>query len=234
MKTVTAAQMQAIDRKAIEGYGIPGLILMENAGRGIAEHILETHRAGRVTVFAGKGNNGGDGFVVARHLANRGFTVSVLLLADPRLLKPDPAVNYAILGCMKVPCSVVDEKTPPEILKAAAAGADILVDALFGTGLERELGGICRSAVEIMNASGKFVVAADMPSGLHSDSGEVLGCAVKATVTATLGVPKTGLFVGSGPEYAGRICVVDIGLPPAAVSEAFGTGNGKGHDGREK
>jgi NAD(P)H-hydrate epimerase len=213
MKTVTAAEMQALDRRTIEEYGIPGLILMENAGRGIADLITGAFKPGTVVVFAGKGNNGGDGFVIARHLNNRGFRTAVILLADAAELKEDPAVNFKILRKMIIPVEVPRPDCIASDFLRGLEHADLVVDALLGIGLERKIEGIYGAAVEAMNGCGKPVVAVDVPSGLHSDTGEILGGAVKATVTGTLGLPKRGLFCGQGPEHAGRVFVVDIGMP---------------------
>lgn len=213
MKSVTSQQMKALDEKAIHEYGIPSLLLMENAGRGIAELIFNAFRGRRVIVFCGKGNNGGDGLVAARHLSNRGFDVSVLLFTDPSALKNDPAVNEQIIRKMNIPCSIVAGGHEPVDYRSRLDRVDIVVDALFGVGLDKPLTGVYRDAVEAINQSGRNVVAVDVPSGLDSDTGAVLGVAVKASITATLACPKSGLFQGEGPQHAGKICVIDIGLP---------------------
>jgi NAD(P)H-hydrate epimerase len=222
MQTVTAAQMQAIDRKAIEDYGIPGLLLMENAGRGIAEMIRDNFKARRVTIFAGAGNNGGDGLVVARHLANHGFNVEILLFAGLAKLKPDSAANFNMIQRLKIAHQMIDADRTMNELLAVAEKSDLIIDALFGVGLDREITGVYRHAVEALNKSARNIVAVDVPSGLNSDTGEILGCAVKATVTATLCLPKCGLFQGQGPEHAGRVCVIDIGIPPQAIRDVLG------------
>lgn len=232
MKTVTAKQMQAIDRKAIKEYGIPGLILMENAGRGIAELIFNQRMvsggaAGAVCIFCGKGNNGGDGLVIARHLANRGFKVEVILFSPPETLKPDPAIHFNIVGKMGIPCQILDGNTTEKDFIRILGRTDLVVDALFGVGLEREITGVCRTAIEVANKMNKMILAVDVPSGLDSDSGQIHGVCVKAAVTATLGLPKTGLFSGRGPEMAGKICVIDIGIPAKAVSEVLGENHEK-------
>jgi NAD(P)H-hydrate epimerase len=227
MKTVTVAQMQAIDRRAIDDYGIPGLLLMENAGRGIAEMICNNFKVRNVTIFAGAGNNGGDGFVIARHLANRGFSVCVMLFAGSASLKDDPAVNFQILQRMKIPCQMIGPDVSLDELMVCAERADLLVDALFGIGLTREITGIHQLAVTALNEAARNIVSVDIPSGLNSDTGEILGSAVKATVTATLCLPKSGLFKGQGPEHAGRVCVIDIGIPPMAIQDVLGSVQGR-------
>ena len=215
MKAITAKEMKALDQRAIQGFGILGLVLMENAGRGVADLIDSQNNGKCVVIFSGKGNNGGDGFVVARHLHNRGFRVQVFLLARANELKGDAATNYQIISKMKLPIKEVTDQTPERELSEAISNADSLVDALFGIGLSKPLQGVDQSVVSLMNASGKAIVAVDIPSGLDADTGEVLGACVKARVTATLGLAKKGLYKGQGPEMAGKVAVIDIGLPKA-------------------
>ncbi len=218
MKAVTASQMQALDRKAIEEYGIPSLLLMENAGRGVAkvtEQILGRRGGSRAAptlhIFCGKGNNGGDGFVAARHLWNRGYRVKIVLMRDPSELKSDAALNHRIASKMKIP--IVIASFANDKLLECVKDCDLIIDAIFGIGLQREVGGIYRQAIHAMNQSKKPMVAVDVPSGLESDSGKILGCCVNASVTATLGLPKKGLFMGEGPRHAGKVSVIDIGIP---------------------
>ncbi len=209
MKTVSAEEMRRLDEKAIREYGIPSLLLMENAGRGVAEAIQSAFGSGlSISVFCGKGNNGGDGFVCARHLYNRGFAVQVLLFAESQELKEDAKLNFDILNKMRLPL-FRNPKDIPFLIQSS----EVLVDALFGVGLRRELSGIFREAVEAINSAGKKVVSIDVPSGLDSDSGRVLGAAVKADRTFTLALPKRGFYVGDGPAHAGEIHVIDIGIP---------------------
>ncbi len=222
MKKVTASEMQAIDRKAIEDYGIPSLLLMENAGRGVAELIYSLlPRGSRATVLVGKGNNGGDGLVAARHLHNRGFQVFILTLAPVASLKADAAANAAIVQRMKIPMLEVTESTPRETLIAAVRKSDVVVDAIFGVGLQRAPEGLFKTGIEIINeAAGPRVVAIDVPSGLNADTGEILDVAVRASHTATLALPKKGLFEKDGPECAGRIGVFHIGIPRELLTNA--------------
>ena len=213
LKTVTSAQMQELDRKAAEVFGIPSQTLMENAGRACADFIAVRHPAsGKTVIFCGKGNNGGDGLVMARHLARRGWKVSVALLADPAVLKPGPLANYQAAMKLGIPVTTV----PGTVLEALKS-ADVVVDALFGIGLSRPLTEPYLAAVDLMNQAGKPVYAVDVPSGLNADTGEICGAAVRAAVTLTLGLPKTGLYTGQGPAYAGEIAVLDIGLPEALI-----------------
>jgi len=219
MRKVTGDEMHALDQRAISEYGIPSLLLMENAGRGVADLVEEIASRGgfktrpSMLVFSGKGNNGGDGLVAARHLWNRGYRVQICLFCDSDKLKRDPAVNFGIVSKMGIPAAVI---RPGGVSAAGGADfgkADILIDALFGVGLHAPLKGIFYEAVHAMNDSGGKIVAVDVPSGLNSDTGQVMGTAVKADLTATLAVPKKGLYLGEGPKYSGEIRVVDIGWP---------------------
>lgn len=198
--------MRELDRKASEVYGISPLILMEHAGAGVADIAQKHFNPKSVLVICGKGNNGGDGFVAARHLFNRGVNVRVLFTGPTDALKPEAKTNFEILMKLKVPC---DAKFIPD-------DAELMIDALFGIGLDRAVEEPYSSLIESMNESRKPVLAVDIPSGLNSDSGEVLGIAVKAAATAVLGMPKQGLYARQGPILAGQIYVVDIGLPQAS------------------
>ncbi len=207
--------MRRLDEAAIRDFGIPALLLMENAGRAAGDIMLRHFSPGKVLVLVGKGNNGGDGMVVARHLANRGFSVRVILLDVPSVLKPDPLLHYHILRKMKVPILLPEDRGLN--LGAELRNAGLIVDAIFGVGLHGPVGGSVRAVIRAINQSEKPVVSIDVPSGLDADSGRVLGDAVKATRTITLALPKAGLFEGEGPEHAGTIDVVDIGIPVALM-----------------
>jgi NAD(P)H-hydrate epimerase len=202
MKSISAAQARAFDRLAQEKYGVPSIILMENAGRSVAEEALKMLGAQRrVVVVAGVGNNGGDGFVAARHLLNAGKEVALLIAGNRSRLKPDAALNLAIL-----------QKMPGYQDGADLAGADLIIDALFGVGLNAPAAGLARETIELILRSGKPVLAVDLPSGLNADTGEVMGAAVKALKTVTLIAVKRGMLIGAGPEHCGEIVVRDIGL----------------------
>jgi hydroxyethylthiazole kinase-like uncharacterized protein yjeF len=216
MKVATAEQMQELDRKGIEAYRIPGIVLMENAGRGAVEVISNTYpdiQKMRVAIIAGKGNNGGDGFVIARYLLNRGTPVKVFLLADPKVLRGDAETNFQIFSRMKgeifpIPSSKDYQKVKKELEKF-----DLLVDAIFGTGLDAEVRGYYREVIDHLNTIRKPIVAVDIPSGLHADTGKPLGKAVRASLTVTFGLPKVGHLISPGADYVGTLKVVDIGLP---------------------
>ncbi len=215
MRLVTSREMQELDRRATEEFGIPSLTLMENAGRGVAEIASEIMGGSKelILILAGKGNNGGDGVVAARHLWERKIPVHVVLFTVPSQLKDDPAVNFQKMLQLKIPFTIVHEKPRTLTLADLLDRAELVIDALFGIGLKRELGEPYSSVIQAVNHSGKKVLAVDIPSGLNADNGEVLGAAVKATLTATLGLPKKGLYEKKGPEYSGEVRVVEIGIP---------------------
>lgn len=215
MNYITTREMKRLDEAAIHDYGIPSLILMENAGRGIAD-LTERMTRGRrkkVLVICGKGNNGGDGFVAARHLANRGYRVALVLLAEPGDLKEDPKINFHILKKMHIPIHVLVSKRAVGRLGKLLKSAHFVLDGVFGVGLTRPVNGIFHDVIELMNRSGKHILAIDVPSGLNSDTGQVLGVAVRARATGTLGRAKRGLFVGDGPKHVGQVTVLDISIP---------------------
>lgn len=213
-KIVSGAEMKEIDRRAIEEFKIPSLTLMENAGRGVAEVVAATlvSKPSIVVIFCGKGNNGGDGLVSARYLAQE-HGVRIFLLCSPSELKSDALANLMRLP-KSVSVTVIAKNESVDFGKVQKA--HLLVDALFGIGLKSDLEEPYRSAVDTINQSGKPVVSIDIPSGLDADTGEVRGVAVKATVTATLGLAKKGLYQKEGPRYSGEIRIVDIGIPKEA------------------
>jgi NAD(P)H-hydrate epimerase len=218
----TAAEMRAVDARAIEG-GIPGIRLMEDAGAGAADLIARAFapiRAKRVAIVCGKGNNGGDGFVVARRLRARGARLHAFLLGRAAEVKGDAAIA---LGRWR---GAVDEVTTPaglEALSRAVAGAHVVVDGLLGTGLAGAAHGLVAGAIQAINAAGRPVVSLDIPSGLGSDSGAVLGATVAATLTATFAGYKRGLLVHPGAALAGRVSVIDIGVPADELARGIAT-----------
>jgi NAD(P)H-hydrate epimerase len=215
MLVCTAAQMREIDRTAIEDYGVPGVVLMESAGRGVAEVIaaLRPPRDLRVVVLAGSGNNGGDGYVVARHLIARGARVVTCLCSPREKIGGDALVNLRILERMGAELrSLVTEE---ELARAETSftHAQVIVDALLGTGLQSEVRGQFRRVIERANRCSALKVAVDIPSGLHSDTGQILGLAFSADHTVTFGYPKLGLVTHPGAERAGELHLCDIGIP---------------------
>ena len=218
-----AAGMRELDRTAIEEVGIAGTVLMEVAGRGCAEaveELLPDGTAGRVAVVCGKGNNGGDGFVAARHLKHAGHQVDVFLIADPEKLRGDAKLNKDILDKLKQKVvALPDEAT---VKKLDLSGYDVILDAVFGTGLSSEVRGPLAVAIGRINAAGVPVISVDIPSGISSDSGQVMGSAVRAAATVTFGYPKIGHVTYPGAAHTGDITIVDIGIPPGLVPDGPG------------
>jgi len=217
-KALTREEMRELDRKAIEEYKIPGIILMENAGRNVAEEVLQMiddpHQA-KVAILCGKGNNGGDGFVVARHLRNHGISVNVFLVAKiSDILKDgDAGTNLQILLNMKIPVKeILDISGVNSILKELN-NYNILVDALFGTGLSGDVREPFKTLIDGVNNLNKPIVSVDIPSGLDSNTGKILGAAIKATKTVTFAAAKKGFYLGEGPSYTGNVTVTDISIP---------------------
>jgi len=217
-KALTREEMRELDRKAIEEYKIPGIVLMENAGRNVAEEIfkmLDDPQQAKVAILCGKGNNGGDGFVVARHLHNHSISVYVFLIAKiSDILKDgDAGTNLQILLNMKIPVKeILDIPGINSILKELN-GYNILVDALFGTGLSGDVREPFKTLISGVNNLNKPMVSVDMPSGLDCNTGKILGAAIKATKTVTFAAAKKGFYLGEGTSYTGNVTVTDISIP---------------------
>lgn len=223
MKVLTAAQMQAIDRRTIDEIGIPGVVLMENAGRGVAEEIIRRFSpAGspRALILAGKGNNGGDGYVIARHLLNKGWDVQTLVLAERDAIKGDAALNLkALENC----CGRVDFVLGSETLVtdlAAIGEFTVLVDAIFGTGLTKPPQGLYLKAIEWLNQQPLPVIAVDIPSGVDASTGRVLSTAVNSALTVSFAFPKVGQVSYPGAGLVGELVTVDIGIPEQVAGQA--------------
>ncbi|GFO59493.1 bifunctional NAD(P)H-hydrate repair enzyme [Geomonas silvestris] len=223
MKVVSGQVMQQMDQRAIGEFGIPGLTLMENAGRACADAITESFGPGegrKVLVVAGKGNNGGDGYVIARLLSARGWQAAVLMLAPPSAVTGDAAANLALLDKTSLILPPVGAPLPLELFREAT----LVVDALLGTGVKSEVTGSFRDAIEAINASGRPVVAVDIPSGVDAATGRILGAAVRAELTVTFALAKLGNVLHPGCDLCGRLVVADIGMPQAVLDEAPGVG----------
>jgi ADP-dependent NAD(P)H-hydrate dehydratase / NAD(P)H-hydrate epimerase len=229
MKALTAAEMKEVDRLTTERHGTPGITLMENAGRSVAEFIrarfADLDRR-EIVVLCGKGNNGGDGLVAARHLMGMGAKPKVYLFADPGEMQGEAGISlgrwpqasgelHVVLGADKMPAA-----------KAAVASADIIVDALLGTGVRGPVEGLLREAIDEVNRRKRrqSVVAVDIPSGLIADTGEAQGAAVEANYTITFSAPKVGMLLGSAATYVGELAVRAIGSPAELIEEV---GKGK-------
>ncbi|MGQ9590131.1 MAG: NAD(P)H-hydrate epimerase [Planctomycetota bacterium] len=202
------------DRRAIEEFGIPGIVLMECAGRAAAA-ILQAEFAEPFAVFSGPGQNGGDGFVVARCLSNAGLSVEAFVFEGVAYRpESDAGRNLEILRRAGLePVALAAADVPGRVESAIRRGT--VVDALFGTGLARPLGSPYRDLIEAWNRAGATVVSIDVPSGLDAETGEILGSAVRAVFTITFAAAKVGFFRARGPEVCGRVRVVDIGIPRA-------------------
>jgi NAD(P)H-hydrate epimerase len=208
MKALTREQSRAVDQWAIRELGISGLVLMENAGRGVVDVLLCREPVPRqVLILCGKGNNGGDGFVIARHLIIRGIPCRVVLLVDPSDLQGDALANFTILG--RLGCMV--EKS--DVLNGSASNCDWIIDALLGTGAVGEPREPYRSAIQWVNVQVAKVLAVDVPSGLDCDTGEPSEFTVKAEVTCTFHAPKVGFLNSQAQKYLGELHVVSIGIP---------------------
>ncbi len=223
MQLATAEQMRLCDRLAIERFGISGAELMENAGLGTVECMARRYGpfSGKViSVFVGPGNNGGDGLVIARHLFQRGARPRVVLLVAGERVSGDAGLNLKAVQQLPIPLvSVLTERALREA-ETELAQSELVVDAIFGTGLTREVSGHFAATIRRINEFSCPVVAVDVPSGLNSDTGEKLGVAVRAALTCTYGLAKPGIVTESGRELAGVVEVLDIGIPPEAVQQA--------------
>jgi hydroxyethylthiazole kinase-like uncharacterized protein yjeF len=215
MKVVTSQQMREIDRKAIEENKISGLALMENAGLRIFQNLKDIYsdlRLKKIIIFAGSGNNGGDGFVVARYLYDYGVKVKVFLLTPFHKIKGEARENLNIIDKMGVELIEVETVKLEEIQKAIQ-NSDLIIDAILGTGLQGRVTDLKAEIINLINVANKEVVAIDVPSGLNADSGKIEGPCIKATHTITLALPKIGLLLFPGARFAGKVKVEDIGIP---------------------
>jgi NAD(P)H-hydrate epimerase len=223
LRIVTADEMKALDRAAIEDYGMSGLVLMENAGRQTVElirRVMGEVRGRVVTIFTGKGNNGGDGYVIARHLMNMGAEVKLLSLVNTGEITGEAVVNLEIWRKMGQKVYTVFQDDGINIARLALMNTDVVVDAIYGTGLKGKMPEKAGRIVQVLNKSGKLLVAVDVPSGLDASTGSVNGPCVRANYTVTFGLPKLGLFLDPGADYAGEITVADISLPGVLVEKS--------------
>jgi NAD(P)H-hydrate epimerase len=217
MNAMSREQVRAFDRHAIETLGIPAAVLMENAGRGAVQVLQSLGIHGPVVICCGKGNNGGDGLVIARHLANAGFEARSLLFADPKELSEDAALQWSIVRAMHLPAEIwAGEKLDETKLSATLARAEWVVDALFGTGLTGPVRPPFNRVIDLINASGARLLAVDIPSGLDCDAGAPLGPTIRAEHTVTFVAPKLGFSNPASIPFTGRVHVVDIGIVPEA------------------
>ena len=225
MRVVNADQMREADRRTIEDIGIPSLVLMETAGRQVVaamEAVFDDVPGSRVAVVAGRGNNGGDGFVVARVLWQLGVDVHVYVIGAANDVGGDARVNLDILGRLGIDVIEVLTDQDWELHGAEVLRSDIVVDAIFGTGLHTPLTGIYETIAQDLNAGDVPVVAVDLPSGLSADDSALIGPAVQATLTVTFGAPKLPLMMPPGEDVAGSVVVAEIGIPGTVIDQLPG------------
>jgi NAD(P)H-hydrate epimerase len=232
-ESLTRAEVRRVDEIAMRRHGIAGIQLLENAGKGIFELLRSVGIHGKVTICCGAGNNGGDGFVVGRHLHEAGVAVQVLLSTDPDGLRGDAATSYAGLLRAQVPTKMVATSLDHDELTQLLTGSNWIIDALLGTGatsLPRPPYAELIRAINTASTGGVKVLAIDLPSGLDADTGEPFrtdagkyGPCVKADLTATMVARKVGFDCPSAREFTGDVFVIDIGVPPAAIAEARAT-----------
>jgi hydroxyethylthiazole kinase-like uncharacterized protein yjeF len=217
MQLVTANQMQAMDRNTIETFGLPGRVLMENAGRGATEILFATFNdlnRKKIGVMAGRGNNGGDGFVIARYLAQQSLDVAVYLLTQKSRVAGDAKANLDLLYPLQVPVTEILDEKAFQALISELGQIDLWIDAILGTGLKSEVKGFFKKVIAFVNRQNKPVLAVDIPSGLNSDTGQPCGICIRAHTTATFAFAKVGHILFPGSEFTGKLKIVDIGIPP--------------------
>jgi NAD(P)H-hydrate epimerase len=208
-------QSRELDRRAIEEFGIPGVVLMENAGRGMAELLTRLGIKGRVVICCGRGNNGGDGFVIARWLDAWKVSTHVMLFCRPEELTGDAAINCRIVQKCGISMSIPPESLDDASFRRELANADWIVDALFGSGLKGPVRSPYDRIIETINASKVRTLAVDIPSGLDGDTGGPLGATIRATHTATIVASKKGFEQAESRAWTGEVHIIDIGLPRA-------------------
>ncbi|OGV98087.1 MAG: hypothetical protein A3I04_04810 [Nitrospinae bacterium RIFCSPLOWO2_02_FULL_39_110] len=222
MKIVTAKEMQEIDRIAIDDYGISGIVLMENAAKGVVASLFKKFpdiKDKKVGIFAGKGNNGGDGLAVARLLTDEDISVTVYLLSKKDMLKGDAKTNLEKAEEMGVKIFEITSLDELEDVKDNILKNDIFIDAIFGTGLTSGVKGYYINVIKFINSSKKFILSIDIPSGLSSDTGEIIGGHINADMTVSLCLPKIGEIIYPAAEYVGDLEVVDIGIPESIIDK---------------
>src|ERR1700704_856706 len=225
MRVLNAAQMREADRRTVDDIGIPSLVLMENAGRqavAAMEALYGDLLERQVAVLCGRGNNGGDGFVVARTLAQRGVDVSVFLIGRVSEVRGDARLNLEILGRLGLTVGEIADSQAWELHFSEVGDCTLIVDAIFGTGLNAPVSGLIQSVIADVNASGIPVVSIDLPSGLSADSSEPIGDSIEAGLTVTIAAPKLPLVLPPAEIRAGDIVIADIGIPTEVLDAVEG------------
>ncbi len=223
--SITRAQAQEIDRRAVEDYGVPSIVLMENAGRQVADHVQrfvnQQHASGQVVICCGTGNNGGDGLVIARHLDLRGLAVQVVLCGDAAKLKGDAKTNFDIVRQSAIPLLLLMDGEINS-LQSKLAGTAVIVDALLGTGMRGDPRSPMNTIIHRINRSGLPVLSVDLPSGLDCDSGQPGDPTIQATGTYTFVAYKQGFSQVACQGMLGQVEVLDIGAPRRLLEEMLG------------
>jgi NAD(P)H-hydrate epimerase len=225
MRILNAAQMREADRFTIEEIGIPSLVLMENAGRQVVSAIEASYESclnGRVAVLCGRGNNGGDGFVVARTLLQRGVDAAVFVIGSVAEVRGDARINLDVLGRLGVTVVEIADEQSWELHFSEISQCTLIIDAIFGTGLKAPLAGMLETVVADVNASDIPIVSIDLPSGISADTAHLIGDCVDASMTVTLAAPKLPLVVPPAEAFAGDVVIADIGIPYEVIDELEG------------
>jgi len=227
MRVVSAGQMRSIDSKVINSFGIPGIVLMENAALAVVREIKnilipeekKSLRGQKAVILVGKGNNGGDGLAVARHLSVLGMEVNVFFFANPGDLGGDAKLNFDVFQKMGGKIVLVEDEKQIRLFKLALMQSQVAVDALYGTGFKGDIPEVMVSFIDELNKAELPVVCVDIPSGLEADTGKVHRIAVRGDMTVTFGLAKLGHFLGEGPMYTGRLAIDQISIPEQIINE---------------
>jgi len=216
-------QVRRVDQIAVERFHMPSIVLMENAGRGAAEIIHKSYGPrGKAVIFCGVGNNGGDGFVIARHLHNFGWHIRIVVTGETANMTQDSRTNFAIVEAMRLPCIIARDPISP-MAGAGVQSDEIAIDALLGTGFHGAVREPLRKIIgDINRARKRATVAVDVPSGLDCDTGLPGGTSIRADLTITFAAPKIGFSQTTAREFVGRVEVVDIGVPVELFHEIAG------------
>ncbi len=220
MKLALNEEMREVDQITIEKYGIPGVVLMENAGNAVVDEVLKIESSvQRVLVICGTGNNGGDGFVVARHLHNANKEIRVFIVGQPKDITGDAELNYQVLRKLDIQIDNVNDQGGLMKLEKLIPSQDVVVDAILGTGLVDSVQGIHKGVIETINRLSKYTVSVDVPSGVSGNTGKIMGEAVRAKKTVAFALPKIGNILYPGADYNGELVIRQIGIPKKAIRE---------------
>lgn len=214
--TITSEEMKAIDTYCMENLGIPGIVLMENAGLRVIENI-DLEKTNSFIIVCGVGNNGGDGLAIARHLIAEGKNVEIFILGKLNNGSEDFKINYTILENINADIFNISKEKDLSVLKNSLVTSDIVIDSIFGTGLSRDVEGLFNKAIALMNEKSKYIISVDIPSGINANTGEVLGISIKANKTVTFQLMKKGLIEEKAKAYVGQVIVEPIGMPQIAI-----------------